>query len=347
MGKTDAGRAVAAPPAEPILVSRWTRRASPSCAPCRCSATCDQRGPRRGAASRTCACRPAQHAGRRGRRLRHQPGPARPGPHPPLHALDRRGRAGARAAVPARAARARRSASRVAERANIQDWIAEARIELEMVRLLTLKTAWLMDTVGNKARRAWRSRAIKVAAPNVALKILDRAIQVHGGGGVSRRLPAGRAGTPTCARCAWPTAPTRCTRCTIALHGAAPARLAAGTHDHQVDRCGRTHIVNPPRAADERSSPGWGEAVETIDRAEHVALAVEVDGDDRRQQAALLAAARAGAASRKPRALTSRAIDLRGAGDVSTQWLTSSSEPAVPPRLGRQRRRRARAPARC
>jgi acyl-CoA dehydrogenase len=76
----------------------------------------------------------------------------------------------------------------LADRANIQDWIAEARIELEMVRLLTLKTAWLMDTVGNKHART-EIAAIKVAAPNVALKIVDRAIQVHGGGGVSDDFP--------------------------------------------------------------------------------------------------------------------------------------------------------------
>ena len=76
----------------------------------------------------------------------------------------------------------------VAENANIQDWIAESRIELEMVRLLTMKTAWLMDTVGNRHARV-EIAAIKVAAPQVALKILDRAIQVHGGGGVSSDFP--------------------------------------------------------------------------------------------------------------------------------------------------------------
>jgi acyl-CoA dehydrogenase len=76
----------------------------------------------------------------------------------------------------------------VASRANIQDWIAEARIDIEMARLLTLKAAWLMDTVGNKEARTEIS-AIKVAAPNVALKIIDRAIQVHGGGGVSDDFP--------------------------------------------------------------------------------------------------------------------------------------------------------------
>ncbi len=87
-----------------------------------------------------------------------------------------------------------RAASRVtfgqplAERANVQDWIAESRIEIDMARLLTLKAAWLMDTVGNKQART-EIAAIKVAAPNVALKVIDRAIQVHGGGGVSDDFP--------------------------------------------------------------------------------------------------------------------------------------------------------------
>lgn len=76
----------------------------------------------------------------------------------------------------------------VANRANVQDWIAEARIEIEMVRLLTLKAAWLMDTVGNREART-EIAAIKVAAPEVALKIIDRAIQIHGGGGVSDDFP--------------------------------------------------------------------------------------------------------------------------------------------------------------
>jgi acyl-CoA dehydrogenase len=73
-------------------------------------------------------------------------------------------------------------------RGNIRDWIAESRIELEMARLLVLKTAWLMDTVGNKRARV-EIAAIKVAVPQVALKIVDRAIQVHGGGGVSDDFP--------------------------------------------------------------------------------------------------------------------------------------------------------------
>jgi acyl-CoA dehydrogenase len=76
----------------------------------------------------------------------------------------------------------------VAENANVQDWIAESRIELEMARLLTLKAAWMMDTVGNRRART-EIAAIKVAAPQVALKVLDRAIQAHGGGGVSGDFP--------------------------------------------------------------------------------------------------------------------------------------------------------------
>ena len=78
--------------------------------------------------------------------------------------------------------------SPISERANVQDWIAESRIEIEMARLLTLKAAWLMDTVGNKGARV-EIAAIKVAAPNVALKVVDRAIQVHGGAGVSDDFP--------------------------------------------------------------------------------------------------------------------------------------------------------------
>ncbi|WP_109530342.1 MULTISPECIES: acyl-CoA dehydrogenase family protein [Nocardia] len=76
----------------------------------------------------------------------------------------------------------------ISENANIQDWIAESRIDIEMIRLLTLKTAYLMDTVGNKQART-EIAAIKVAAPNIALKVIDRAIQVHGGAGVTDDFP--------------------------------------------------------------------------------------------------------------------------------------------------------------
>jgi acyl-CoA dehydrogenase len=77
---------------------------------------------------------------------------------------------------------------RLAEQGVIQQWIADSRIEIEQVRLLVLKTAWLMDTAGNKGARIEIS-AIKVAAPAVALRVIDRAIQAHGALGVSNDAP--------------------------------------------------------------------------------------------------------------------------------------------------------------
>ena len=85
----------------------------------------------------------------------------------------------------------RRTASRSAfgrpiiEHGVVQRWISEARVRIEQVRLLVLKTAWLMDTVGNRGARIEVS-AIKVAAPEVATWVIDRAIQAHGGAGVAQ-----------------------------------------------------------------------------------------------------------------------------------------------------------------
>jgi acyl-CoA dehydrogenase len=78
--------------------------------------------------------------------------------------------------------------SRVADKGLIQDWIAESRIELDMARQYVHHAADLMDKVGNKAA-AVEISGIKVVVPNVVLKVIDRAIQVHGAAGVSQFTP--------------------------------------------------------------------------------------------------------------------------------------------------------------
>jgi acyl-CoA dehydrogenase len=76
----------------------------------------------------------------------------------------------------------------LAEQGVIQDWIAESRVRIEAARLLVLKTAWLMDTVGNKGAHT-EIQSIKILVPQTTEWIIDKAIQAHGGGGVSQDFP--------------------------------------------------------------------------------------------------------------------------------------------------------------
>ncbi|PRX45978.1 acyl-CoA dehydrogenase [Prauserella shujinwangii] len=88
----------------------------------------------------------------------------------------------------------RRATSRVAfgkalaQQGVVQEWIAESRVRVEQLRLLVLKTAWLMDTVGNQGAHT-EIQAIKIATPASVEWILDKAIQTHGAGGVSQDFP--------------------------------------------------------------------------------------------------------------------------------------------------------------
>lgn len=76
----------------------------------------------------------------------------------------------------------------IADQGVVRDWIAESRVKIEQLRLLVLKTAWLMDTAGNRGAHT-EIQAIKIATPQTVEWILDKAIQVHGAGGLSQDFP--------------------------------------------------------------------------------------------------------------------------------------------------------------
>jgi acyl-CoA dehydrogenase len=76
----------------------------------------------------------------------------------------------------------------VSDQGVVRQWIAQSRNAIDQARLLVLKAAWMMDTAGSKAARR-EIAMIKAVVPEMALQVIDRAIQVHGGAGVSQDLP--------------------------------------------------------------------------------------------------------------------------------------------------------------
>src|SRR3954465_11535455 len=130
----------------------------------------------------------------------------------------------------------KRAASRVAfgrplaNQGVVRDWIAESRVRLEQLRLLVLKTAWLMDTVGNRGAHT-EIQAIKIATPSTVQWILDKAIQVHGAGGLSQDFPLANA-----------------------YAGIRPLRFADGPDEVHKNALARNEIRRQATARDERDA---------------------------------------------------------------------------------------------
>jgi acyl-CoA dehydrogenase len=124
----------------------------------------------------------------------------------------------------------------LADRGVVREWVAESRIQVEALRLLVLKTAWLMDTVGNKQART-EIQAIKIAVPRAVQLILDRAVQVFGGAGVSADVPLAAL---------WA--------------GIRTLRLADGPDEVHLSSLGQAEFRRPPAVRARTSGPEQAEA---------------------------------------------------------------------------------------
>ena len=182
-----------------------------------------------------------QPARRGGRRVRDRPGPARPGPHPPLHARASGVAERALALMVDRVQKRIAFGKPLAEQGVVREQIAQSRNEIDQARLLCQKAAWTIDQHGNQSRKhaSW-CRQIKAVAPQMACNVIDRAIQVHGAAGDQRRHPAGPA-------------------LRLAPRDAAVRRPRRGAHAHHRARGTRPGEVGFRRGGDALVAVGVGE----------------------------------------------------------------------------------------
>ena len=227
MGKTDPDGVGHPPPAvdDPGAARHPGRRGQARDAGVRLRGPLPRR-PRRGGLRRRRGCRPSNLIGEEGGGF--AIAQARLGPGRIHHCMRLIGMAERAIELMCRRAVSRTAFGKpLAQQGVVQNWIADARVAVEQLRLLVLKTAWLMDTVGNKGAHT-EIQAIKIATPRAVVDILDQAVQLHGAGGVSQDFPLAElwAGRPDAAAGG---RPGRGAPAVAGAAGAEAVRLTPGT----------------------------------------------------------------------------------------------------------------------